>query len=90
MSNQKTMQLHIVSTEGTVFEGEAHSINLNTESGYITILPNHSEIISTLAPGIIEVRTEDGIKKFEEAQGVVDISPEKTVILLRNNNIVNK
>lgn len=85
MAKESAVHLHIVNTDGTVFEGDVDSVNLNTSSGYITVLPNHSALISTLAPGTIEVRTKDGVEKFEEDQGVVDISPEKTVILLRTD-----
>ena len=86
MAQSKTFKLHIVGSKGTVFDGEVESVNLNTEAGYITVLPDHSALISTLAPGVIEVRTTEGVKKFDQDRGVIDISPEKTVILMRKES----
>ncbi|MCB9805560.1 ATP synthase F1 subunit epsilon [Candidatus Nomurabacteria bacterium] len=82
MEKNQFLKLHIVSGDGEIFQGEVDSLNLNTSSGYITILPNHAPLISSLDKGVISVRTKEGEKQFKAESGVLDISHDKTVVLI--------
>lgn len=82
MSKHEFLKLHIVSGDGELFEGDVDSMNINTTSGFLTILPNHSPLISNLEKGVIAVRSKDGEKKFNAENGVLNVSPDKTVVLI--------
>lgn len=45
------IHLQIITPEKTVFAGEVDQISLPTESGQITVLPNHVALITTVTPG---------------------------------------
>lgn len=64
----KLFKLDILSPEGTVFSGEVSQMTLPTESGIITILPEHSDLITKLSGGQVEIESE-GEKKFISIMG---------------------
>ncbi len=45
------IHLQIITPEKTVFAGEVDQISLPTESGQITVLPNHVALVTTVTPG---------------------------------------
>jgi len=47
------MLLRIASPEKTIFDGKVKKVTLPTEQGEITVLPNHTPVVTTLKPGII-------------------------------------
>lgn len=49
------MHLSIYSLKKVLFEGEASSVNCQTEAGEITVLDRHAPLITVLAPGTIAV-----------------------------------
>lgn len=83
---KNTVELHITTAQGELFAGQVTSVNLNTTSGYITVLPNHTPLVSVLAPGTITVKSEDNTQTFEAKHGIIDVRPTKIIILLHNGN----
>ncbi len=84
MSN---LSLHIVSPTEEIFEGNAESVSVMTTSGRITVLPNHTPLVSVIGKGEIIVKIKDGEEiKFHSKQGVIDIRSSKTVVLLHNGD----
>ena len=45
------LHLQIITPEKTVFDGEVDQVGLPTSQGQITILPNHTGLITTIEPG---------------------------------------
>ena len=82
MTREHYFKLNIVSSAGTLFQGEAESVSVNTTSGYITVLAHHVPLISTLAPGIITVKNEEGEKEFKVKSGVIDVGKDETAIVI--------
>lgn len=79
----KTFHLIISSVGETHFDGEAVSATLPGSDGEFTILAHHEPFVTTLAPGVISVRTGDGEKKeFENKNGVLECSRNRAVVLL--------
>ncbi|MFA7193904.1 MAG: F0F1 ATP synthase subunit epsilon [Candidatus Paceibacterota bacterium] len=79
--------LHIVSPTEEIFEGNASSLSIMTTSGRITVLPNHTPLVSVVGKGEMIVKTKEGTEhKFESVHGVVDIRPSKTVVLIHNGD----
>ena len=54
-----TMHVSLVAADREVWSGEATVVNARTEAGEIGVLPNHTPVLSVLAPGQIDVRTQD-------------------------------
>lgn len=80
MSENK-LQLKLVTPVDTIFEQDVDQVILPTEVGQITVLPNHTALVSILEPGELVVK--DGEKEFPLviAGGVIEISDNHLVIL---------
>lgn len=79
--------LHIVSPSEEIFEGNVYSLSIMTTTGRITVLPNHTPLVSVVGKGEIIVKDGDGKEfKFDSQHGVIDIRPSKTVVMLHNGD----
>ena len=79
------MQLSIHSLKKTLYDGEAKSVTLASTTGELTILNNHLPLITTLAPGTIQVTEETGhIFKIAASSGTLEVQPGSKVAILVN------
>ena len=87
------MQLEIVSSEKTIFSGEAKSVHLPGSEGHFQVLNNHAPIVSTLRKGEILIDGVDnqesdfldfsnGKASLEIKSGVVEMKKNKLIILV--------
>lgn len=58
------LQLDIVTPEGSIFSGKVKSVILPGEDGEFGVLPGHSDILTLLNPGVIEIENESGTKEL--------------------------
>lgn len=80
--NQKTLQFEITTPERTVITEEAFRLTVPAKQGEITILPDHIPLISSLDPGIIEVKNKnEKIEIMAISGGFVEVMPDKVIIL---------
>lgn len=82
MKNQ-SIQLRVVTPERVVYEETVSQVTLATQSGEVTILPNHRSYIAALKPGEMIVKKGD---KSEEsalavAGGFIEFHDNKLVVL---------
>ncbi len=75
------IRCEIVSQDRMVFEGDADIVILPGTEGEMGILPNHAPLLSTLKYGIVKVRHQGQEEVFTVAGGVVDVQPDRVVIL---------
>jgi F-type H+-transporting ATPase subunit epsilon len=54
------MQLELITPAGVSYEGDAYEIELPTPAGPVTILPEHMPLVTSLATGVLSVRTRPG------------------------------
>jgi F-type H+-transporting ATPase subunit epsilon len=54
-----TMHVSLVAADREVWSGAATVVNARTAAGEIGVLPNHTPVLSVLAAGQIDVRTEN-------------------------------
>ena len=54
-----TMHVSLVAADREVWSGEAVVVNASTVDGEIGVMANHTPVLSVLAPGQIDVRTEN-------------------------------
>lgn len=81
------ISLHIVSPDKEVFEGNVYSLSIMTSSGRITVLPNHTPLVSVVGKGEIIITDKEGDKhKFYSEHGVLDVRSSKTVVMLHNGD----
>ncbi len=73
----------IVTPDGLLYSGLARKVNLQTELGEITILPDHIPLISVLKSGLIRLTTEGQQESvFRAEKGVLQVRKASEVIIL--------
>ncbi len=76
------MRVAITKVHENVFLGEAVSVTLKTAAGEVTILPNHEAFVSSVVPGIVTVKTNQGSENFQVSGGVLEVSNNQVTVLL--------
>ena len=64
----KNFNIEIVTPEGLAFSGEAESITLYADTGYVQIMAGHTDYIATLDTGRMSKRV-DGKDRYASASG---------------------
>ena len=76
----KQFKLEIISPEKIIYSSEPTEVVIPSYEGYMTILYDHSALITFLRPGVIEVKGIETKKYFIE-EGTVEFSDNKMLIL---------
>ena len=78
-----TIHVDVVSTEGSIFAGEATFVALPGESGELGILPRHTPLITRIKPGAVRiVRADNGEEEFVfVAGGILEVQPGTVTVL---------
>lgn len=72
----------LVSPEKLLVSGEALEVLIPGTEGYFQVFANHAPVMSTIKPGIIEVKlAETGEEQFVVLGGFADVSPAGLTIL---------
>ncbi|GHC73812.1 F0F1 ATP synthase subunit epsilon [Limoniibacter endophyticus] len=75
-------KFELVSPAKILFSDSAVSVVLPGSEGEMTVMGNHSPLISTLKPGVITVSTANGATdRFVVYGGVADIKPDVCTVL---------
>lgn len=75
------MQVEILTPDKALFSGEATSVTLPGSNGQFQILNDHAALVSSLAEGIILIKTSKGEERVNIAGGVVEVLDNKIVVL---------
>ncbi len=79
----KLLQLTISRVDAPVFDGEVISVSLPGVSGEMTILANHTALISPLKKGTATIKKTDGTTETIEIEsGTLEISQNHATILI--------
>lgn len=79
----KTFNLTIARVDMPVFDGPVVSVTVPGASGEMTILANHTPIISPLKVGTILIKKEDGEEEtINVDSGTLEMSREQLTILI--------
>ncbi|MDP3955661.1 MAG: hypothetical protein Q8Q18_00235 [bacterium] len=80
-----TLRLQVVSLDGVVYdELDIRQVNLKSGDGEITILANHSPLITPLMDGVLKITKASGVEEVETSRGVVEVRPNSEVVVLVN------
>lgn len=80
--NPKTIKFEIVTPERIVLKEQVLQVSVPTQSGEITILPNHIPLVSVLIPGVLELKKISGETEIISVSGgFLEVMKDKIVIL---------
>jgi F-type H+-transporting ATPase subunit epsilon len=80
--NHKIIKFEIVTQERVVLKDEIFKVTVPTREGEITVLPQHTPLVSILVPGIIELTNKDGERKIISVSGgFIEVLRNKVVVL---------
>ncbi len=74
-------KLQIITPERKFYEGEASMVELTTTEGDIGVYRNHIPMTAIVAPGVLKIHEEGGVKNAALMSGFIEILPEKIVIM---------
>ena len=81
-TDKKTIKFEIVTPERIVLKEEVLQVTVPTQSGEITVLPDHIPLVSILKPGVLELRKANGESEvISVSGGFVEVLKNKIVIL---------
>src|SRR3989338_2178995 len=87
MAEQKTLQLNIARVDGSLFMGEVVSVTVPGSEGEMTLLPDHTPLVSALRAGTITLRKADGeAEEFVVVAGIFEVRKTSVIILLKKKN----
>lgn len=77
----KLFFLEVITPTRIFYRGDAWMVELNTSEGEVGIYKNHIPSAYILAPGILKIKEQDGVKKAALCQGFMEVQKEKITIL---------
>lgn len=75
------MYLEIITAEKKVFEGDVTSATFPGSDGSFQVLNNHAPLISILAAGVVEYKTNNQRQHVQITGGVVEVLKNKVIVL---------
>jgi F-type H+-transporting ATPase subunit epsilon len=82
VSDVATLNVHVVSPERTVFEGEASALVAPAWDGHVGVLPGHAPMLALLGAGELHVdRPGGGSDDFHVAGGVLKVERDSVTLL---------
>ena len=83
MAEQKTLNLTIARVDAPVFSGPVVSVTVPGSEGEMTLLADHTPLMTALRAGTITVRKADGTSEtFVVTTGTLEVSKNQVTILL--------
>src|SRR3989344_2374372 len=76
------IHLQIITPEKIVFDEEVDQVSLPTENGQITILPKHTNLITTIEPGELIVRKHQKERHMAAGYGFAQVTSNGVKILV--------
>lgn len=77
-----TMHVDIVSAEASIFSGLVEMLVAPAEHGEVGILPRHAQMIASLQPGEVRVKTPGGEELyFYVSGGMIEVQPHVVTVL---------
>ena len=81
MADNKLFKVKIISPTRVFYDGEVNSLELNTTEGEAGIYANHIPMTLLLAPGILTLHEESGMKNAAVHSGFIEILGDHVTIL---------
>ena len=76
------MDLTIVSAEENLYSGQVQMISVTGGLGELGIYPGHTPLLTTMKPGQIKARLDDGEEKiFYISGGMLEVQPKQVIVM---------
>lgn len=77
-----TMHVNIVSAETEIYSGTVTEVYAPAEMGEVGIMPRHTQMLSTLKPGVVRIVTQEGDEQsFYVSGGILEVQPHVVTVL---------
>jgi ATP synthase, F1 epsilon subunit (delta in mitochondria) len=76
----KTLNLQIVTPEGTVYSEDVEMVGLRSAEGQLGILPNHIRLMTQMVPGEMMVRKDGRDEFLAVGEGLVEVTADSVSI----------
>jgi F-type H+-transporting ATPase subunit epsilon len=77
-----TMHVNIVSAENEIYSGTVTEVYAPAEMGEVGIMARHTQMLSTLKPGVVRVVPQEGKEQsFYVSGGILEVQPHVVTIL---------
>ena len=77
-----TLTVNVISQERQLLSTAADSVTVETQSGQITILPNHLPLFSKLVNGELVIRYQGTEQSLAVSQGFLDMEPDNLLNII--------
>lgn len=77
----KTMEVSVVTPDGTVYEGEVEMVSAKALSGELGVLPGHVPLVAPLDIGAVRLKKDNETQLVAVSGGFIEVRPEKVTIL---------
>jgi F-type H+-transporting ATPase subunit epsilon len=86
-----TFKVEVLTPEGEVFSDEVEMVSTRTTVGSIGILAHHQPLLGMLDPTELRLhKSESEIVRFAQAEGYVQVSPDRVLVLVEEAIPVDK
>ncbi|HEY8189428.1 MAG TPA: ATP synthase F1 subunit epsilon [Micavibrio sp.] len=90
-SNAQTFNFELVSPERKLMSGPVKMVVIPGSEGDFGVLPNHSALVSSIRPGVMEIFGTDGNKiRIFIAGGFADVTATNTTVLAEEAVNINE
>ena len=76
-----TIHLDVVSAEESIYSGTVQEVIAPGSMGDLGIMPNHSQLITTLKAGELRYKTDEGFASLFVAGGIMEVQPSIVTVL---------
>ena len=81
MATHDTLHVEIVTAERELYSGEANMVSAPGTEGRLGILPRHAALLTTLAPGALNIKLGDAEEPIYVSGGFLEVSNNSVIVL---------
>ena len=74
-------QLKVITPERVFYEGEPFFVEMNTTEGEVGIYKNHIPMTMLIAPGVLLIHEDDGVKEAALHSGFVEVLQDRVCVV---------
>ncbi|MGN0398419.1 MAG: ATP synthase F1 subunit epsilon [Candidatus Fimimorpha sp.] len=74
-------QLQVITPERIFYEGETSFVEMDTTEGEVGIYKNHIPMTMLIAPGVLMIHEDGGVKEAALHSGFVEVLPDRVAIV---------
>ena len=75
------LHFNLVSPERQLMSAEVDEVDIPGTEGWIGVLPNHAPLMTTLAPGMVRIKTGNDEKRIFVRGGFAEVNPGGLTVL---------